>query len=113
MTQDPDLTALLPLRPVEYHVLWSLTGGPRHGYGIMQDAEARSGAGVIPDVATLYRALKRTVKAGLIEPGAPSPEGRRRTDYVLTALGGRVARAESQRMASLVRNATRIGLLEG
>lgn len=109
---DPQVASFLPLRPVEYHVLLSLSDGPRHGYGIMQDAEARSGAAVIPDVATLYRALKRMVEGGLITPAEGSGEGRR-TDYALTPLGGRVARAESRRMAALVQNAARAGLLEG
>jgi len=80
----------------------------------MQDAEDRSSAAVIPDVATLYRALKRMVDSGLIRP-ARSDEGdaseRRRTDYVLTPLGARVARAESRRMAALVQTATGAGLL--
>ena len=111
---DTDVTAFLPLRPVEYHVLLSLTNGSRHGYGIMQDAEERSGAAVIPDVATLYRALKRMVEGGLIRPAPGGGDGvRRRTDYELTPLGSRVARAESRRMAALVRSAAGVGLLDG
>ncbi len=113
--EDTDVLRFLPLRPVEYHVLLSLTDGPRHGYGIMQDAEQRSGSAVIPDVATLYRALKRMVEGGLIQPAAAAGGSgdRRRTDYELTPLGGRVARAESRRMASLVQAAAGAGLLPG
>ncbi len=110
---DADVTAFLPLRPVEYHVLLSLSDRPRHGYGIMQDAEERSGAAVIPDVATLYRALKRMVEAGLIRPAAEGVGDRRRTDYEITPLGARVARAESRRMATLVEAAAGAGLLRG
>jgi DNA-binding PadR family transcriptional regulator len=111
---DAAVTAFLPLRPVEYHVLLSLSDRPRHGYGIMQDAEDRSGSAVIPDVATLYRALKRMVEGGLIRPAEGRAAGdRRRTDYEITSLGARVARAESRRMATLVEAAAGAGLLRG
>ena len=56
----------LPLRPVEFHILLSLAAGERHGYGIIQDIEAR-GESSVPDVGTMYRALARMVEAGLIQ----------------------------------------------
>ena len=31
----------VPLRPVEFHILLSLAAGERHGYGIIQDIQAR------------------------------------------------------------------------
>ena len=106
----------LPLRPVEFHVLLSLAGGARHGYGIIRDAEARTGEAVIPDVGTLYRALRRMVDAGLIEPATAAPgdagsaDGRRQY-YDITPLGRRVAEAESRRLASLVSAARAGGFL--
>ena len=106
----PDVERFLPLRPVEFHVLLSLASGPRHGYGIMQDAAARTGEEVIPDVGTLYRALRRMVESALIEPLSTPDE--RRHDYGITPLGRRVAEAESLRLASLVRAARAGGLLE-
>ncbi len=74
MDRDRRMETLLPLRPVEFHILLSLAGGERHGYGIMQDAKERGEA--VPDVGTLYRALARMVDQGLIEAGdsRPSPE---------------------------------------
>jgi DNA-binding PadR family transcriptional regulator len=105
-----DVERFLPLRPVEFHVLLSVSAGPRHGYGIMQDAAERTGKEVIPDVGTLYRALRRMVEVGLIEPVEQSGEGRR-NDYRVTRLGRRVAEAESLRLASLVRAARSGGLL--
>ena len=95
-------------------MLLSLGRGPRHGYGIMQDAEARTGKDVIPDVGTLYRALRRMVDGGLIEP-APSPadEDARRNHYSITVLGRRVAAAEAARLASLVDAARAGGFLGG
>jgi DNA-binding PadR family transcriptional regulator len=105
-----DVERFLPLRPVEFHVLLSVSAGPRHGYGIMQDAAERTGKEVIPDVGTLYRALRRMVEGGLIEPSEESGGGRR-NDYRITPLGRRVAEAESLRLASLVRAARSGGLL--
>src|ERR1043166_3715719 len=45
MTSDPaDLGALLPLPPATFHILLALAAGDRHGYGIIQDVEARTNA---------------------------------------------------------------------
>jgi DNA-binding PadR family transcriptional regulator len=100
---------------VELHVLLSLGGGARHGYGIMRDAAARTGKEVIPDVGTLYRALRRMVDQGLIEPVDASPDAdgddARRNYYGLTPLGRIVAAAEAQRLASLVEAARAGGFL--
>ena len=105
----------LPLRPVEFHVLLSLAVGERHGYGIIQDAESR-GEAVVPDVGTLYRALRRMQDQGLIEAAerrnAPDSGDERRNYYRILPLGLRVARAEARRVASLARAARRGGLLE-
>ena len=38
-----------PLRSVEFHILLSLAGGERHGYGIIQDIQER-GEATVPDV---------------------------------------------------------------
>jgi DNA-binding PadR family transcriptional regulator len=104
-----DAKSFLPLRPVELHVLLSLADGPRHGYGIIQDATARTGDGTIPDVGTLYRALRRMVDAGLIE--AAEGDSERRNEYRITPLGRRVAEAESTRLERLLRAARASGLL--
>jgi DNA-binding PadR family transcriptional regulator len=112
MATDRDrIDAHLPLRPVEFHILLSLSAGERHGYGIIQDIEARGDAGV-PDVGTMYRALARLVEQALIE-GAPAREAadERRINYRLTALGTRVARAEASRLEALARAARLSGLL--
>lgn len=105
----------LPLRPVELHVLLSLGRGPRHGYGIMRDAAERTGEEVIPDVGTLYRALRRMVELELIEPASPpaGDEGGdgRRNYYGITPLGREVASAEARRLAALVADAHAGGFL--
>ena len=115
MDRERPLDRFLPLRPVEFDVLLSLAGGERHGYGIIQDAEAR-GLNAVPDVGTLYRALRRMQDQGLIDASErrATTEGgdERRNYYRITALGLRVARAEAQRMAALTRAAIVGGLLE-
>ena len=104
--------AWLPLRPVEFHILLSLSIGERHGYGIIQDAEAR-GEGNLPDIGTLYRALARMTEQGLIAPVA-SPDGgdERRNYYRILPRGSKVARAEARRLEALTHAARLGGLLE-
>ncbi|MEX0912277.1 MAG: helix-turn-helix transcriptional regulator [Gemmatimonadota bacterium] len=114
MDRERPVERFLPLRPVEFHVLLSLAVGERHGYGIIRDAESR-GETVVPDVGTLYRALRRMQEQGLIEAAdrreTPDAGDERRNYYRATPLGLRVARAEARRMAALTRAAHIGGLL--
>jgi len=114
MDRERPVDRFLPLRPVEFHVLLSLAAGERHGYGIIQDAEAR-GEPDVPDVGTLYRALRRMQDQGLIDAAdrreAPDAGDERRNYYHITPLGMRVARAEARRLEALTRAARLGGLL--
>jgi len=114
MDRDRGIHKNLPLRRVEFHILLSLVAGERHGYGIIQDIEAR-GETAVPDVGTMYRALARMAEAGLIEAGArcPAPESgdERRNYYRVTSAGVRMARAEARRLGALVQAARVGGLL--
>jgi DNA-binding PadR family transcriptional regulator len=115
MGTDRDrIDQLLPLRPVEFHILLSLASGERHGYGIIQDIEAR-GESSVPDVGTMYRALARMVDGSLIA-SAPSQSkdssDERRNYYRITDKGLRVAKAEARRLQALTRAARLGGLLE-
>jgi len=105
----------LPLRAVEFHILLSLAAGERHGYGIIQDIQAR-GEATVPDVGTMYRALARMADTGLIAAAArrPAPDANdeRRNYYRITDEGRRVARAEVRRLEALMR-AARVGGLAG
>ncbi len=114
MGTDRDrIELLLPLRPVEFHILLSLASGERHGYGIIQDIEARGEASV-PDVGTMYRALARMAESGLIgaAPAAKDSSDERRNYYRITEKGLRVAKAEARRLQALTRAAKLGGLLE-
>lgn len=102
------------LRPVEFYILLSLAAGERHGYGIIQDIEAR-GETVVPDVGTMYRALARMVENRLIEAAARRPAAdagdERRNYYRITDAGLRIARVEARRLEALTRAARIGGLL--
>jgi DNA-binding PadR family transcriptional regulator len=113
MGPDRDrIDALLPLRPVEFHILLSLAAGERHGYGIIQDIDAR-GEGAVPDVGTMYRALARMTEGGLIAASAAADAGdERRINYRITDRGLRVAKAEARRLQALMRAARAGGLIE-
>jgi DNA-binding PadR family transcriptional regulator len=104
----------LPLRSVEFHILLSLSAGERHGYGIIQDIQARGNAAV-PDVGTMYRALARMVDGGLIEAAArraaADASDERRNYYRITDAGRRIASAEARRLEALTRAARLGGLL--
>jgi DNA-binding PadR family transcriptional regulator len=103
------------LRPVEFHVLLSLAAGERHGYGIIQDIEAR-GETSVPDVGTMYRALARMLESRLIEESARRPaadaDDERRNYYRITEAGRRAAKAEARRLEALTHAARSHGLLE-
>ena len=112
--RDRGIDKHLPLRRVEFHILLSLAAGERHGYGIIQDIEAR-GETPVPDVGTMYRALARMLEAGLIEAAARRPLSNsgdeRRNYYRITATGLRAARADARRLEALMRAARVGGLL--
>ena len=117
MAMDRDALGMerhLPLRPVEFHILLSLAAGERHGYGIIQDIEAR-GETAVPDVGTMYRALARMLENRLIAAAARSQAAdavdERRNYYRITDLGHRVAKAEARRLETLTRAARLGGLL--
>lgn len=92
-----------PLSHVVYHVLLSLTAGPKHGYGIIKDVLERTGGRLEIEAGTLYAAIKRLRDEGLLEERAAPPNtDTRRRYYAITAFGRRVLRAESERLAELV-----------
>ena len=83
-------------------ILASLGEGPKHGYAIMADVEAISGQHLGP--GTLYAALARLEKRGLIE--ALEPENRRRP-YRLTGLGQTTLRSLLEGLSSFARTGLR------
>ncbi len=107
-------TAFLPLNPRDYLVLFSLTGGTRHGYGIVREVEEQSGGVVRMDPSNLYRSLKRLIQQGLVEesePRAPDLENERRRYYTITDLGRDVVVAEATRLSKLTEAAAARALI--
>lgn len=102
---DARIEELLPLKAVDFHILWVLSEGDLHGYGLVKEIEARSDGHLVLEPGNLYRYIRRLVDEGLVEPGArePSPtSGSRRRYYRATSLGRRVLAAETARMRSVV-----------
>jgi DNA-binding MarR family transcriptional regulator len=89
-----------------FHVLLSLVDGPRHGYGIIQDVEGRTGGAFTLGSGTLYSAIRRLgSKRWIRRVPAPEAGDPRRKYYGLTDLGREVIQAEALRLAALVRYA--------
>jgi DNA-binding PadR family transcriptional regulator len=93
----------------EFHVLLALLGGPRHGYGLMQDVDDLSSGNLQIGPGTLYTAIKRLRAAGLISE--TDADADRRRCYKLTRKGRTVVEEEARRMNDLVRLARKRGLL--
>jgi transcriptional regulator len=69
-------------------ILKTLAGGPRHGYGIATYIEDRSGEAVLVEDGSLYPALYRLERRGLLEAEWTTSElGRRAKFYRLTRQG--------------------------
>ena len=75
-------------------LLASLDGGPRHGYAIMEALRAGSGGQFDLPTGTIYPALRRLERAGLVHGTWSEAGGRRRRVYELTAAGRRMLDAE-------------------
>jgi PadR family transcriptional regulator PadR len=66
-----------------------LEPGPLHGYAIMEALRLRSGGQVDLPTGTVYPALHRLERAGLVEATWSQAGGRRRRVYDLTPAGRR------------------------
>jgi DNA-binding PadR family transcriptional regulator len=95
-----------PLTPAVFHILLALSGGERHGYGIMKEVEADSQGKVKMGPGTLYGSIKRMLDAGLIaESGKkadPEMDYERRIYYKLTGAGEKALNSELERYRHLV-----------
>jgi DNA-binding PadR family transcriptional regulator len=74
---------------LEGMLLASLEAGPRHGYAIMESIRAGSNGQLDLPTGTIYPALHRLERAGLVEATWSEAGGRRRRSYQLTPAGVR------------------------
>ena len=102
--------SLLPLSVPVFQILLSLAEQDRHGYGIIGDIRRRSRDEVVLSTSTLYGAIKRMMRDGLVERSdmRPDPEldDERRRYYRITDFGLEVASCEAgriNRLAEMVR----------
>jgi DNA-binding PadR family transcriptional regulator len=75
-------------------LLASLEASPRHGYAIMEALRAGSGGQFDLPTGTIYPALRRLERAGLVHGTWAEAGGRRRRVYQLTPAGRHMLDAE-------------------
>lgn len=87
------------LRDPALSILGVLAGGRRHGYAVLKEAEELSAGRVTLKVSSLYAALDRLEKDGLVErAGDEAADGRLRRYFALTNAGAEALRREAERM---------------
>ena len=67
---------------------------PRHGYAIIEALQERSGGVLALPTGTVYPALRRLERGGLVESAWSTVGGRERRTYQLTTAGRRTLNAE-------------------
>jgi DNA-binding PadR family transcriptional regulator len=105
------MEAVLPLNPRVFYILLSLAQEERHGYAIAKAVESITEGAVRLTPGTLYPLIRQLLLDGwIVELGEDAHDPRRRR-YRLSALGRRIAQAESRRLDALVRVARSFDLL--
>ncbi|MBB1242346.1 helix-turn-helix transcriptional regulator [Streptomyces durbertensis] len=89
-------------------LLTALADQPRHGYAITQEIRKISDGQVTMRTGTLYGALERLLKQGLIEVHREEVvDGRLRRLYALSDEGRERLAGEAERLAATAREASR------
>jgi PadR family transcriptional regulator, regulatory protein PadR len=96
-------------------ILAVLGDGPRHGYAIASELRERSGGTLDVAEGTLYPALHKLEKEGLIRSRWEVVNGRRRRVYAPSVRGGRAVRErfESWRRLSQAIDSVFVSIPEG
>jgi len=104
MTSPEPQQPTTPLKPVEFLVLVVLADRPLHGYGIVQEVDARTGGRVRLRPGDVYRVIYRLGERGLLQESgrrAADDGNERRTYYRITAVGRRVVTAEAEMLTDV------------
>lgn len=100
------VASLLPLKPNDFHILFSLIDGPLHGYAIARAIDERTDRLVRLEAGNLHRTIRKLVRRGLVEESderpPPEQDDERRRYWALTQLGRAVVAADAARMRALV-----------
>jgi DNA-binding PadR family transcriptional regulator len=96
-----------PLPATAFHILLALADKDRHGYDIMRQVAEQTGGRVRLGPGTLYGSLKTLLEEKLIEELDELPDAElgteRRRYYRLASAGRKLATAEANHLAGLLR----------
>jgi DNA-binding PadR family transcriptional regulator len=84
-------------------ILAVLADGALHGYAVIEELKLRSGGELALPEGTVYPALHRLERRGLLRSGWTTAEGRRRRVYRLTASGRRELAARTREWRTFAR----------
>lgn len=104
----------LPLSAADCHVLMALARQELYGYALLQTLSKDSGGAVSMNIGSLYRALDRLLRRGLILQVEPreveKSRGKKRRYYGISALGRLALEAEVSRLESFMKLARAEGI---
>jgi DNA-binding PadR family transcriptional regulator len=96
-----------PLPSAAFQILLSLADEDRHGYGIMRQVADQTEGRIRLGPGTLYSSIQSLLEENFIDEVDLGPDGKlgqeRRRYYRLTSAGRKLARAEADRLADLLR----------
>jgi DNA-binding PadR family transcriptional regulator len=96
-----------PLPSAAFQILLALAGEDLHGYGMMRQVQEQTGGRMRLGPGTLYSSIQALLEEKLIEEidqvGDTEPGHERRRYYRLTSAGRKLARAEAERLADVLR----------
>ncbi len=105
-----------PLPSAAFQILLALVDGDLHGYGIMRQVQDQTSGSMRMGPGTLYSSIQALLEEDLIAEveakEANAANGRRRV-YRLTKAGHKLACAEAERLASVLRVARARRILRG
>ncbi|MGB2671386.1 MAG: helix-turn-helix transcriptional regulator [Candidatus Acidiferrum sp.] len=106
-----------PLPSAAFQILLSLAGENLHGYAIMRQVEEQTDGRIRLGPGTLYSSIQTLLEAKLIEELDQREDTElgheRRRYYRLTSAGRKLAIAEAERLADLLRVARAKKILKG
>jgi DNA-binding PadR family transcriptional regulator len=106
-----------PLPSAAFQILLSLAEDDLHGYAIMRHVADQTGGRMRLGPGTLYSSIQTLLEEKFIEEVGLREDARlgqeRRRYYRLTTAGRKLARAEADRLASLLRVARSRKILRG